>query len=231
MEKVIERIKKMLAVANDNGASEGERDNAMRMAHAYLVKHNLDMEQVTSDVEDRVMEEDYLRQANDWSRSCMQSVSSLFFCKFIFWHDKVNQRDKNFFIGKKANAVTAREMSLFVVKSVNREGNRLRKEYNADSKFSRSFCEGATQRIYERCAEIREAAIKENEETQTSSSNALVLASFYEQEASKNEDFMKNRFGTSLTTNQMRARATDRAGFMMGKQYGDTINLNKQVKE
>jgi len=38
----------MLRLANDAGASEGERHNAMRMAHATLAKHNLDLASVES---------------------------------------------------------------------------------------------------------------------------------------------------------------------------------------
>ena len=40
-DKGLERVKKMLTLANDAGATEGERDNALRMAHATLAKHNL----------------------------------------------------------------------------------------------------------------------------------------------------------------------------------------------
>lgn len=42
-DKIINRIKKMLALANDAAAAEGERDNAMRMAYNLLAKHNLTM--------------------------------------------------------------------------------------------------------------------------------------------------------------------------------------------
>ena len=45
---IIEKIKKLLALAADSGATEGERDNAIRMAHGLLAKHNLDMAQVTA---------------------------------------------------------------------------------------------------------------------------------------------------------------------------------------
>lgn len=46
--KILGRIRKMLALANNEGASEGERDNALRMAHATLAKYNLDMAEVES---------------------------------------------------------------------------------------------------------------------------------------------------------------------------------------
>ena len=43
MNPILDRVKKMLAIANDSAASEGECDNALRMAHNTLAKHNLDM--------------------------------------------------------------------------------------------------------------------------------------------------------------------------------------------
>jgi hypothetical protein len=43
MNPILEKVKKLLALANDKGATEGERDNALRMAHGMLAKHNLDM--------------------------------------------------------------------------------------------------------------------------------------------------------------------------------------------
>src|SRR5215472_4319088 len=42
-EQILARVRKMLALANDAGATEGERDNALRMAHATLAKYNLDL--------------------------------------------------------------------------------------------------------------------------------------------------------------------------------------------
>jgi hypothetical protein len=42
-EKVLARVKKMMTLATDAGASEGERENALRMAHATLAKYNLTM--------------------------------------------------------------------------------------------------------------------------------------------------------------------------------------------
>lgn len=42
--RVLARVRKMMALANDDAAaSDGERDNALRMAHATLLKHNLTM--------------------------------------------------------------------------------------------------------------------------------------------------------------------------------------------
>lgn len=36
MSRILQRVRKMMALANDKAASDGERENAMRMAHATL---------------------------------------------------------------------------------------------------------------------------------------------------------------------------------------------------
>lgn len=36
MNPIVEKVRKLLNLANDESASEGERDNALRMAHAFL---------------------------------------------------------------------------------------------------------------------------------------------------------------------------------------------------
>lgn len=48
MNPILEKVKKLLALAGNAGATEGERDNALRMAHGLLAKHNLDMADLVS---------------------------------------------------------------------------------------------------------------------------------------------------------------------------------------
>ena len=43
MNPIIEKIRKLLALANGTGAADQERESALRMAHALLAKHNLSM--------------------------------------------------------------------------------------------------------------------------------------------------------------------------------------------
>ena len=45
-DRAVDKIKKLLALANDSRGNEQERDTALRQAHALLVKHNLDMADV-----------------------------------------------------------------------------------------------------------------------------------------------------------------------------------------
>ena len=46
MEHITRKIRALIATANDDGASENERETALRMVQGMLVKHNLEMADV-----------------------------------------------------------------------------------------------------------------------------------------------------------------------------------------
>ena len=48
-EKVLERIKKMLTLGNDAGATEAERETALRMAYNVMAKYNLTIADLPSE--------------------------------------------------------------------------------------------------------------------------------------------------------------------------------------
>lgn len=41
-EKILDKVRKLLALSEDQGASEGEIENALRMAQQLMMKHNID---------------------------------------------------------------------------------------------------------------------------------------------------------------------------------------------
>jgi len=47
--KVLERVKKMIALGNDAAATEAERETALRMAYNLLAKYNLSMSDLPED--------------------------------------------------------------------------------------------------------------------------------------------------------------------------------------
>lgn len=154
---IIAKIKKLLALANDKGASEGERDNALRMAHAFLAKHNLDMQEVMAHgatVEERL---DFANTAFGmlWCRSISQSVAKLFFCKYYYSQHKQSDKVNHHFVGKASNATTAALMAEYVNASIVKE---CRKRFKGDlTPEGRAFGVGASDRIRERVAEMAKA--------------------------------------------------------------------------
>jgi len=227
-DRVLSRVKKMMTLANDAAASEGERDNALRMAHATLAKYNLTMAQADASgvksEETRLQDGVELRE-HPWMRTVASAVAKLFFCHFFYTNHGGN-RYKYTFIGKESNVYTAQEMLKYIIKSIDSEGKRWAKKYagNASGSDWRSFCKGAAHKVYYRCVELQEAA----ERTPAAPGTALVLASVYESERQANLAYLAAA-GIRLKIGASRQRSARGAGFSAGQDFGGKIGLSNQI--
>lgn len=227
-DRVISRIRKMIALANDAGATEGERDNALRMAHATLVKHNLDITSIdgeaTAAQEQRVQEAGVFHGV-PWARTICHSIAKLFFCKYFSVRFSANTDDKkHYFVGRTSNATTAMHLAQFVVEAVNREA----KAYTRGQHYSvyRAFGAGAANRIYARCEKLRAAQeAAPPPELLAAPGTALVLASVYAAEAEANDAYLKAA-GRKLTTHRGGAKVYDRDAHAAGTRFGDGVTLS-----
>lgn len=250
-EKILSRVRKMLKLANDKGATEGERDNAMRMAHATLAKYNLEMAAVEAadpasgvrhaePVEPRI-QHDVAFGGWPWARNICASIAKLFFCEHLYVPNSNVWKVRHYFIGKYSNAVTAALISEFVVTSVIREGLKLQKLRHENNAFVRSFGWGAAHHVRDRvyrlmndrdqlAPDVGDDLSKAPDHTATST--ALVLASLYETEAAANKQLVTALFGAKTYERKGRAGAgADRLdGYAAGHEYGGRVSLNPQVR-
>lgn len=223
VEKVLDRVKKMLALGNNEGATEAERETALRMAYNLLAKHNLSIADMPADQCNEVREQqEVVLNAAPWSRSLAHSVAKLFFCNYYFAHTGRSGRYSHNFIGKQSNVLTARYMAEYLVKAVQREAA---KRYgSATNPHGRSFCVGATNSIRTRVNEMI------NQATESTPGTALVLANLHKSEAVENDKWLATVAQVQLKTTKARADNALRAGaFYDGKDYGRTVSLNNQV--
>lgn len=232
-ERVVARIKKMLALANDAAATEGERDNALRMAHATLAKYNLSMAQVdaTGGLSEERMAGNFELREYAWMRSVANAVGELFFCIMFYQRTQVKHA-RYTFVGKESNARTAVEMTQFILSSIDREGVRQARNMPGESprgNYWRSFCKGAAARVYQRCQELIHAAQNQTAEN-AAPGTALVLASVYQSERQANEIVLRDKLGIHLRTRTSRQKRPGLDGFMAGQAYGDRLQLNKQIR-
>lgn len=239
-EKILKRIRKLIALANDAGATEGERDNALRMAHATLAKYNLDMEEVASSqhAEDRVQLADRFF-GQRWARTTCHYVAELFFCSYFYRRINNNTDDINhYFVGKHSNAVTASEIAQFVVRAINKEAQRYRKATGSSYKSYRAFCQGAMLAVSARCQLLQSKAETMGvDDTQPAlaapgTSTALVLASLYQREAQANADYLKST-GTEVREGKAGAWqfADDTMAHHAGARFGQRVSLQPQLEE
>jgi len=229
VEKAIDKIRKLLAMANDNAdGGEHERDNALRQAMAMLAKHNLTMADLEDDLdkEDRdcfVIDEEF---PEPFRRVIGSAVSRLFFCEFFSMHVPGKQKYKFHFVGLESNAQTALEMTKYLIASVSREGQRRRKELNESVGWDTTFRNAAASQISKRCDELR---AKADEEHNADGSNALVLASLYEQEAKLNDDYISKVLGLEIKVRTSKGQYKNREAVRQGMDYGNKVNLNRQI--
>jgi len=219
-EKIIARVRKMLALAKDAAATEGERDNALRMAYATLAKHNLSMAAVDAPAaEDRRSEVTTIRHRM-WMTHIHNAVAKLFFCH-LFMTKKGAYIDLTL-IGKESNIITAKDLANHLCNSILKENKRR----NFSQTELASFNKGAAHRITERCEQLRREA---EASTETASGTSLVLASLYQRESVANEDYIRDVM--KLTLHQTKARrSTIRSdAYAAGRTYGDSLNLNRSI--
>jgi len=229
-DRIIDRIKKMLALANDLAASEGERDNALRMAFNTMAKYNIDM--ATVEKHGKKAEEARINFRNDswswlWAKKVNQIVGRLFFCKYYYGESINGTQCQHHFVGRESNAMTAAVMADYVVNSILKEGRKLGKQNT--SPITRSFCVGAMETLSIRVNQIIAEKEKELQGSPTPGT-ALVLASFYKSEQDENSRWIAEHIG-NLKTNKGRASKVNAEAYGAGREYGDKINLSTQVAD
>jgi hypothetical protein len=224
-ERILDKVKKLLALANDAGASEGERDNALRMAHGLLAKHNLAMVDLEAHEQqegrEQIKSETFGMQ---WCRSIARDMAKLFFCK-SYLGDKLNStKQVYYFVGKQSNAITAQLMTEYLVSNILKE---CRKRYGHNlAPESRSFALGAADTIGIRVYEM----MKSNKPFEgVSAANALVIHELYKTESEANDSYIAKNVGKLVKYGKNSNARVNSAHFEAGSAYGSTINLNSQL--
>lgn len=181
MNPIIDKIRKLLALANGEGAAEQERESALRMAHALLAKHNLSMSDTEQKQECR--NESTLEYCfHAWARGVAMDIAKLYFCEYF-----VSLRAKqHYFVGLESNVITSQEMFKFVASSIMKEARKATKAAHESGSFERSFCKGAAVAVRARCCDIRKSAQEPSADTTASTGTSLVLASLYKREHDAN---------------------------------------------
>lgn len=245
--RILDRVKKMMALANDRAASEGERDNAIRMAYNTLAKYNLSMAQVgvldsaNNDPRAHVILD--LAANEPWTLRAASGVAALFFCKH-FRNSTINGH-MHCFVGKSVNTQTASYMAEYVIGSIRKEADSAAANYFGNFKLDsilgidsgetpesgkklwiESFRIGAAAEVNKRCLQLAADAQRDNSQ---GTGTSLVLASLYQQELAANADYIKNQMGIHLSSIKAGAKALATGAAAAGAKFGGSINLSRQI--
>lgn len=224
-EKILERVRKMLAIANDSAATEAERDLALKMAHDLLAKHELDM----SDVSEAEREKDDPRghfMNTGWNaqyaKTIRNAMSKLFRCHYYHGRKINGTRGEHNFVGRESSATTAMYMSDWIITSLLREADR--RYGHRLNPAGRSFCVGASSRLWVWVEEL----IAEKQKEFTSMGVALVLYDVAKKEEEANLAFIV-AMGVVLEKKARRSTNVLTNAYESGKTYADSVNLNTQI--
>jgi hypothetical protein len=240
--KILARVRKMMRLAQDAGATEGERETAMRHVHATLAKYNLSLGQVEASDEAANEARERLRKAflgKPWAIQIAAAIARMYFCRYYYSTMGGNagptQKAMHTFVGRHSNVITAQEMAEFVVGCVNREAQRFQRKIGGRYGEYRAFAQGAAEKIRLRCYQIQ----KESEEkgviddpellTQSTPGTALVIAGLYKTEDEANKQYLQ-KIGVELGKGRSQSYAEGYGARIAGREFGSKVSLNRQVK-
>lgn len=223
MENVVDRIRKLLALAKDKGASEHEASFAMAKASELMLKYNIDHvddEDAPGFIESR--KSPILDQK--WHFFLAGAVASLFNCRAVYTDIVVCHS----FVGRPANTEAAADTFEYLVQQVEglyKQGLRAfrsrmgRLSKSSRAEFRQTFKEACALRIYQRVVEI-----KAHERNVIPNHRALVVI---DNDKEKIEEFLANN-GVEDRGKAITARKSG-FGTGAGAAAGDQIQLQKGV--
>lgn len=230
-EKLLARMKKIMALATNAGATEGEREAALHQLHKLMAKHNIDQATVegvdltkpVDNIDGHVLEEHEF-YGRPWARTIVNGVAKMMFCKYFLRESAKKNMAIHCFVGTAENVAAAVMLAQFLIEGVKAEGERRAKAMGENvSAYRRAFGTGASGALYNRC-------IEEMRKPPEGGSTALVLTNVYEQADRLNQLALAEKFGIRLRTGASRAKTSgvgDALG--AGRAHGNSMNLGRNI--
>jgi hypothetical protein len=221
-----EKIRALLRLANDAGASEHEASLAMERAHALLLKHNLDMVEVEAGADGEtqtvVNEEFDYKYANRWRPSLTNIVAQHNYCRVIATGRTMRV------IGRPHNVAATKAMSLWLMGQVadlthERWGIEALvldqvDEGTWEQDWKDGFAFGIITRLKERLAEQ-----KAFEEGRDSNVRALVVDL-----GAENNNFVKQAYPGGLVNRTVRFNG---AAYNVGVTAADGVSISPEGRQ
>jgi hypothetical protein len=209
-DRVLDRVRKLLAMANDARGNENESANAAAMAQAIIAEHGLEMSQLENQSNDPALvtrdKTQHDRAAMyKYQRDLMASVAKCNFCRHFITDvhavssGKMRKVKRHVLLGRTINVQASILIYDYLIDAMDRlvpwQGSALR------GRDALLWFEGCAERLGERLSDHRRAMEEESENKRTEeatrarhpsaapASNALVLADAYSSEDDLNEDF------------------------------------------
>ncbi len=218
---IVEKIRKLLALADSNKNShEHERNVAMQAAMDLLAKHSLSLTQVDSSSLDIQPEEITANfKLEPWIRNVLSAACKLYYTDYYMvgtrtWSGNIERSPV--FVGTAENIAVTMEVATWLIDSVRKESNRLYK----DPYERRSFRRGAADRLFERALEMRESEKKLA--AASTGTNLIVVRNQFER---ANQAHLATK---NLSRFRSRPVYIDEDAYSDGEAYGGQVGLERQ---
>lgn len=169
--KVLDRLAKLLALANDHGATEAEAQLAMEMAQRIMAEHNLTTAEVEARGGQGESRDDIHLEGKamyDYQQQLMSVLGTVNFSLVLIRRKLTGKRDMPTgyrIIGRKSNVAAVVNMFEYLNETINRL---IRDKYPSRETLSRhamSWKFGVSQRLQERLTERHEKMLEEQART------------------------------------------------------------------
>lgn len=242
---IIEKIKKLLRLAQDKGATEAEAATAMSMVQEILAQHNLSMSEI--DMTDKAADPVAGHRGrttgknNKWELDIFAGAAKL---NFSFYYtinisdryDKRITKMQHVVVGKPVNVLASELLADYLLDTV----TKMAKEYSvtghccaaalmagtSNAMAVHRFKQGMARRLRIRMLELVDARSKAATKT-SDGRNLPALADAYEASANEIKLFIEQQdLGLKDKTNHLRGVS---GAYYAGKAAADQINLDKQI--
>jgi hypothetical protein len=216
--KIVDRLRKLLALARDGGATEGEANSAMELAQKIALNNNISFASIelaggsSGDEGKRVKDSASGEGKRSWAqypyqRELMETCGKVNFCHVSLRYGNPGKKHRPVaydLIGREGNVVTAKEMFTYLITTINRL---LLAHNNGDhrqgmSRYSMSWKAGCAERLRERLIERHNAMLAEQKReanernvaarhpaAATGTALVVVMEDFAQAEEDRNRDF------------------------------------------
>jgi hypothetical protein len=244
-EKIIDRIKKLLALGNNAGATEAEAATAMAKVSEILAEHNLTMSQVdAASIKDDEQVQGHKGRStnrnNKWEVHVFAGAAELNFC-FYYTNNQYNaagnlDRLQHVVVGKPVNVIAAELLADYLVATI----NKMAKAYSVTGECcaaalmagtsaamaTHRYKQGMSIKLRRRMDELK--VLRSATQTKTSDGRNLpALQDAYD--ASKQQiDLWMAKADLNLRTTQQKLKGKS-AALHHGLRDGEKVNLDQQI--
>lgn len=230
-DKIIKRIRNLLAMGERSEGNENEAAIAMERAYKLMAKHNIDRSEVSDDDDvEEVNGNNFTRKrGGPWARNICHGIAKLYFCEYYFRGGK-QRTDTHYFVGTEANVAIAQMVSNFIMDMIDGEAKRtaVGTTFETKTQYLNSFRNTASKKIYQRCMELITEAKTGTMMDESTGTNFPVLASVYDQHKNNAQDWIAENVG-KLRSKAVRSRSTSSAGSAGGLAAGNKVNLRPSI--